>query len=475
MSGFLKVSGTKIVDQAGKPVVLKGTATGGHMNMENFINGYPGTEHEHKVALKKVMGEEKFNYFFDKFYEYFWTEEDAKFFKSLGLNCLRIPFNYRHFLDDDDLTIIKEDGFKLMDRIVDTCAKHGVYTVLDLHAVPGGQNQDWHCDGGTHHALFWRFGHFQDAIVNLWQKIAAHYKNNTWVAGYNPLNEPADSRHVRLVNFYTKVEKAIRAVDPNHILFLDANTYAMEFKEFPEKPFPNSVYAIHDYSRMGFPGHEQFEGKPDQLNQIKRQYNRKVEYMKSLNVPVWNGEFGPVYASEVRGDSDVEATNAKRYNLLKSQLAVYKSGDPSGDGSPISWSIWVYKDIGYQGLTYVSPKSKWFQVLGKWLQKKQKLGLDKWGRDTDPEIEKNVYEVVRKHFRDVIPEHLHNAIYPHIWKSDTYVDLVLRELLLSQYLTYEFAECFRGLSFEDLDELAASWKIENVEKRDTLNKYLSEY
>lgn len=475
MSGFLKVSGTKIVDQNGAPVVLKGTATGGHMNMENFINGYPGTETDHKIPLKKVLGEEKFNFFFDKFYEYFWTEEDAKFFKSVGLNCLRIPFNYRHFLDDNDLSTINPKGFKLMDRIVDTCAKHGIYTILDLHAVPGGQNQDWHCDGGTHHALFWRFGHFQDAIVKLWEKIAEHYKDNTWVAGYNPLNEPADSQHVRLVNFYNKVEKAIRAVDPNHILFLDANTYAMEFKEFPEKPWANTVYAIHDYSRMGFPGFEQFEGKADQLEQVKRQYERKVEYMKSLNVPVWNGEFGPVYSSEVRGDKDVEATNEKRYNLLKAQLDVYKHGDPSGDGAPISWSIWVYKDIGYQGLTYVSPESKWFKVLGKFLQKKQKLGLDKWGRDTDPEIEKNVYAVVKKHFHDAIPEHLQKAIYPNIWRVDTYVDLVLRELLLSQYLAYEYAECFRDLSFEDLDELAASWKIENCMKRDTLNKYLAEY
>ena len=29
--------------------------------------------------------------------EYFFQDEDAKFFKSLGLNCIRIPFNYRHF------------------------------------------------------------------------------------------------------------------------------------------------------------------------------------------------------------------------------------------------------------------------------------------------------------------------------------------------------------------------------------------
>lgn len=32
-----------------------------------------------------------------QFLEYFFQDEDAAFFKSLGLNCIRLPFNYRHF------------------------------------------------------------------------------------------------------------------------------------------------------------------------------------------------------------------------------------------------------------------------------------------------------------------------------------------------------------------------------------------
>lgn len=120
MSGFLRTKGTKIVDSDGKPIVLRGAATGGHLNMENFITGFPGHETEHKEAMLKVMGQEKFDFFWSKFYEYFWTESDAAFFASLKLNCLRIPFNYRHFLDDSDLTKIKPEGFRLLDRIVDS-------------------------------------------------------------------------------------------------------------------------------------------------------------------------------------------------------------------------------------------------------------------------------------------------------------------------------------------------------------------
>jgi hypothetical protein len=48
-----------------------------------------------------------------------------------------------------------------------------------------------------------------------------HYKDNTWIAGFNPLNEPSDEQHTRLIAFYERVEKAIRKIDPNHILFLE--------------------------------------------------------------------------------------------------------------------------------------------------------------------------------------------------------------------------------------------------------------
>jgi len=39
---MLLVKKDKIVNAKGKPVYLRGPNAGGWMNMENFINGYPG-------------------------------------------------------------------------------------------------------------------------------------------------------------------------------------------------------------------------------------------------------------------------------------------------------------------------------------------------------------------------------------------------------------------------------------------------
>jgi len=97
------------------------------------------------------------------------------------MNCIRIPFNYRHFEDDLNPGVIKPEGFRILDRIIECCAAENLYVVLDLHAVPGGQNQDWHSDSGVHKALFWQFMDFQNRMINLWKEIASHYKRNVHV------------------------------------------------------------------------------------------------------------------------------------------------------------------------------------------------------------------------------------------------------------------------------------------------------
>ena len=44
--------------------------------------------------MLRVLGRDKYEFFFDKFLEYFFTEKDAEFFASKVLNCFRLSFNY---------------------------------------------------------------------------------------------------------------------------------------------------------------------------------------------------------------------------------------------------------------------------------------------------------------------------------------------------------------------------------------------
>lgn len=68
--------------------------------------------------MRKALGDEKYEFFFDRFLEYFFTAADAAYFASLGLNCIRIPINYRHFEDDLNPRVLKEAGFRHLDRVI---------------------------------------------------------------------------------------------------------------------------------------------------------------------------------------------------------------------------------------------------------------------------------------------------------------------------------------------------------------------
>jgi len=89
-------------------------------------------------------------------------------------------------------------------------------------------------------------GH-QGRTIWLWEQTATRYKDNSWVAGYNSINEPCDPEHWRLPAFYDRLEPALRKVDPNHILWFDGNIFAMQWRFF-NKALPNCVYALHDYT-----------------------------------------------------------------------------------------------------------------------------------------------------------------------------------------------------------------------------------
>ena len=54
------------MDQSGAEVYLRGTCVGGWMNMEDFINGYPGTESGMKRGLPKQWGAGKAELFFEE-------------------------------------------------------------------------------------------------------------------------------------------------------------------------------------------------------------------------------------------------------------------------------------------------------------------------------------------------------------------------------------------------------------------------
>ncbi|MFI7451888.1 glycoside hydrolase family 5 protein [Nonomuraea sp. NPDC049714] len=444
---MLHVSGARLF-AGDQPVRLRGVGLGGWMNLENFITGHPANESAMRAAVREVLGEERAALFFDRLLTSFFTDQDAALLAGLGMNCVRIPINYRHFESDDRPFEVIEQGFHHLDRVIDLLGARGIYSVVDLHALPGSQNQHWHSDNPTHIAAFWQHRHFQDRAVHLWEAIADHYRDHPWVAGYNPVNEPGDPSGKVIGPFYDRLVKAVRAADPRHVLFLDGNTYSTDFSIFREM-YENTVFVCHDYALAGFAhggGYPGFtRGKWCDRNELERTFDKRSRFQRETGTPLWVGEFGPVYTGHPEPDKE-------RYQILRDQLDIYDAHDAG-------WSLWTYKDVGLQGLVHAS--GPYLERFGAFIDKKRRLGADRWGSTMEEAGDRlsPLHTLVETEFPGWNP-------YP--WGARYQTDDLIRHILIAQALLPEYAELFRGLDDSELLALADSFALEGCVRRQPL-------
>lgn len=380
---FLKVSKEKIVNQTDTPVTLRGVCVGGFMNLEDFINGYSGTESNLRGNLTKVLGDKLSDYFFEQMADQFFNEEDIAFLSGLGANCIRIPLNYRHFEDDLMPFRYKEKGFQRLDHIIDLCEAYGIYVILDMHSIPGWQNCHWHSDNERGANLLWTHKHFQDRLVGLWEEFARRYHNRSIVAGYDLMNEPStgnpsgehgfdfyehyNSNWNMLNEIYQRIITAIRVIDQQHIIFLEGDNYARNFDGLSASTDQNVAYSSHNYTAPSW-GPKPYPGEFMNATWNKGTHEKAfLEHegtvlAKKHQVPLWVGEFGSQYLGPVE-------QVPYRLQSMDDQLDVYSKYD-------IHFTTWTYKDAGVMGLVTLDPESEYIKLIKPIQDKKKILGCE---------------------------------------------------------------------------------------------------
>jgi endoglucanase len=488
---LLQVDGNRIVAAKGQPSHLRGACVGGWMNMEEFINGYPGSEHGLRTLMAKQFGAETAQFFFDRMLDYFFSEDDVAYLKSLGTTAVRLAVNYRHFEADARPFEYLEAGFARLDQALGWCEKHGLYAVLDLHAVPGWQNPDWHCDNSTRHTLFWHYPHFQDRFVALWEEFARRYKGRAVVAGYDVMNEPVtnapfgrfnnsyESNWEAINNLYRRVTKAIRAIDPDHIIFLEGDLFSREFDGL-EPPFAdNLVYSSHNYTDAGF-GPGPYPGRivsgwaspesqdTDRGSAPKSEewdYQRQMQFFlncggrrftQKYNVPLWVSEFGAVYNGPTNEIPD-------RLRALDDQLAIYNQYGAH-------WTIWTYKDIHVMGWVQLAPDSPYLKAIRRVMDAKRDLSTDFWmSWIPATAAKKKVFELaamIEKAIGDPKMDSEGNRVF-------------LSQATLSGYaaglMQPYYARCFEGMSKTQLDQVLRSFAFKECRPHTALIEVIQKH
>ena len=311
----------------GAPIQLRGFGLGGWLLPEGYMwKFYTKCDRPRRIEalIEKLCGAEYAASFWERYYGSYITEADIRLAAENGFNSVRLPFNARHLRDPGYL--------RRIDDCVRWCGKHGVYAILDMHAAPGGQTgQNIDDSERDLPELFMRPEH-RDELCALWELLAARYRGEAAVAGFDLLNEPLIERDAGynslLVPLYMRLTEAVRRADPERVVIWEGAHWATDFSVFdalerdslPE----NLVLQFHKY--WSPPEEESLRAFTDRANR--------------LGLPLYCGESG------------------------ENNLDWYAFMFPLLDRLGISWSFWSYKKMSTPNSVSVFPEpGRWGELL----------------------------------------------------------------------------------------------------------------
>jgi len=261
-----------------------------------------------------------------------WIQEsDLDNIASMGLNVIRLPIAWFEIVNENGT--IKSNAWDQIDWLIAEAAERNIYTLIDLHTVPGG-GCPWGSCGrvGPNPNEFWTNPTYQNMVVDIWEAIATRYEGNPAVAGYDLINEPLidygeDGDDVKQKSdYYNALYNAVRAIDPDHTIYIAAFFHWANITKPHVSPYnwQNVVYEIHPYE---MPGGKDYYAQNTLVETQLREVAQKLEDPE-YNVPVLFGEFSLYHYD------DVWAKFLSGLNALH-----------------VSWTNWSYKVRGgmYEG------------------------------------------------------------------------------------------------------------------------------
>lgn len=253
-NGFVQVRGTQLVDGSGHDLRLRGIGLGNWLLPEGYMWGFKHSVSPRQIneVVAQLIGDAAAQRFWTQWHERYITAEDVRLIRTLGFNSVRLPLHHGLFLSADHAGRLEGPGWALLDRFIGWCRTEGLYVILDLHAAPGGQTGT-DIDDSPGYPFLFEDEESEQLTVTLWRGLAARYRHETAVLGYDLLNEPiahffdTARLNARLAPLYRRLVTAIREVDPHHVIFLGGAQWNTNLVAAGEPCAPNLVYTFHTY------------------------------------------------------------------------------------------------------------------------------------------------------------------------------------------------------------------------------------
>lgn len=284
---FITINGQNLIKPDSEKFFIQGINLGNWLNPEGYMFGFKRTNSAWLIdqAFREMVGPDFTNEFWKQFKDNYITRDDIRYIRKTGMNTIRIPFHYKLFTDEDFMGLsVNQDGFQRIDSLVAWCRESEIYLILDMHDSPGGQTGD-NIDDSYGYPWLMTSEPSKKLFVEIWRKIAEHYKDETIIIGYDLLNEPIAhyfKDDLQMLNsslepLYKRAVEAIREVDKNHIIMLGGAQWNSNFKVFTDSKFDdNLMYTCHRYW----------------CDTLQTNIQDFVSFRDSVNLPMFMGETG---------------------------------------------------------------------------------------------------------------------------------------------------------------------------------------
>lgn len=327
----LRVQGADLVNDEGEPVALRAINLGNWLLLEMWmLAGQPLPDQRTFFdVLEARFGEAEAERLIDLYRTNWITQRDMDLIAAAGFNAVRLPFS--HLVVESAPFVFDEEGFGHLRRAIDMADTAGLFVILDMHQVPGGQSFDQPSGDTTENGL-WTDPQAQERLAWLWQNIARRVKNDRNVVAYDLINEPYstfnDDIRPQLLSIVDKTIGAIREVDADRLIYAPGPVQGIGFYGDPaDRGWTNTGFTEHFYPGI-------FDYREPTMGNYARflagQLRGQASYARSLDAPYLWGEFNPVFESQ------------------GSEGAVRDAFDTSEEIG-FSSAIWSYKIISAQG------------------------------------------------------------------------------------------------------------------------------
>jgi endoglucanase len=322
---FVKASGKNIVGPTGEKLTLRGINLGNWFEPEGYMFLFdkgPQSPREIEALFNQLIGPAAAEEFWKEYRRRYVTESDIQLIRRSGLNSVRIPLHYKFFVPGGG-------GFEVLDPALEWCRRAGVWAILDMHCAPGGQTGT-NIDDSWSYPWLYESAKDQQLTCEIWKNIARRYRDEPIVIGYDLMNEPIPhfpqlrKYNDHLEPLYRRITGAIREVDRNHIIILEAAQWDTNFKVFGAPFDSNVIYEFHKYW----------------MPPVQRAIQEYVDYRDRYKVPIWLGESG-------------ENTD----QWIQQFVSILEKND-------IGWCFWPYKKMQKTScMVSIQPPMYWDEIV----------------------------------------------------------------------------------------------------------------